>query len=182
MPSKSVLLKSTPVLLLVLGALLYPRLTQYAQDGKSKQIAMPETTTFRVLLGVGDTVSTNWDGSVKLTGGKVTGIQGWRFAENDSSDDKSSWKVSTRGGGAIGAGKKGGQKKGPGPVLENGVLISAALANPEARFDIRTSQGSFAFMAREIPAGGSNSYLDGKVTLDTTPSTTPLPLPPPTQA
>src|SRR6266404_3299067 len=133
MRSKSILLKGTPLLLIVSGILLYPRLTQYAQDGKSKQIAMPETTTFRVLLGVGDTVSTNWDGSVKLTGGKVVGIQGWRFAQNDSSDDKSSWKVSTRGGGAIGAGqKKAIQKGGPsaGPVLENGVLISAALASP----------------------------------------------------
>jgi len=48
-------------------------------------------------------------------------------------------------------------------VLENGVIISAALSSPEARFDIRTSQGSFAFMAQEILAGESKSYLDGKV-------------------
>src|SRR5713226_7188418 len=104
--SKSVFLKCTPILLLVAGILLYPWLTQYAQDGKAKQIGMPETTTFRVLLGVGDTVSTNWDGSLKLTGGKVSGIQGWRFAQTDSSDDKSSWKASTRGGAGAAGGKK----------------------------------------------------------------------------
>src|SRR5882724_5143085 len=93
---RSVILRCTPVLLVLLGFLLYPRLTQYAQESRSKQIAMPETTTFRVLLGVGDTDPTGWDGSVKVSGGQVTGIQGWRFADTDSSDYKSSWKASTR--------------------------------------------------------------------------------------
>src|SRR4030095_11131115 len=89
---RSIVLKSTPLLLIVLGVLLYPRLTQHAQS--PKQIAMPETTTFRVLLGIGDTEPTEWDGSVKLSGGNITAIQGWRFADRDSSDYKSSWKVS----------------------------------------------------------------------------------------
>src|SRR2546421_1980465 len=106
MRTKSILLKVMPLLLLLAGILLYPRLTQYAQDGKSRAMSMPETTTFRVLLGVGDTTSTNWDGSVKLTGGKVVGIEGWRFAQKDSTDGKSSWKASTRGGiGAAGTKK-----------------------------------------------------------------------------
>src|SRR5206468_4092355 len=82
---KSILLKCLPVFLLGLGVLLYPLLTQYAQERQSKQTAMPETTTFRILLGIGDAEPTNWDGSVKLSGGKVTAIQGWRFAEDDSS-------------------------------------------------------------------------------------------------
>src|SRR5258708_8640490 len=142
MPSKSVLLKSTPILLLVLVVLLYPRLTQYAQDGKSKQIAMPETTTFRVLLGVGDTVSTNWDGSVKLTGGKVTGIQGWRFAQNDSSDDKSSWKVSTRGGGGPRAPEKRGDKKNTPPARGKGAAVSAARDRHPAPFEPHPPRGA----------------------------------------
>src|SRR4051794_5466892 len=136
MRPKSILLKVTPLLLLVAGVLLYPRLTQHAQDTKSGAMGMPETTTFRVLLGVGDSASTNWDGSVKLAGGKIVKIEGWRFADGDSTDGTSSWKASTRGGAVAPGGKKGGQKKGspggPGPVLENGVLISATLASPQA--------------------------------------------------
>src|ERR1700730_9034611 len=90
MSSKSILLKCTPLLLVAGGACLYPLLSQ------QKQIAMPDTTTFRVLLGVGDLEPTVWDGSVKLSGGQVSSIQGWRFAQQDSSDYKSTWKASTR--------------------------------------------------------------------------------------
>src|SRR5262249_42622051 len=123
---RSVLLKSSPLLLIVLGVLLYPRLTNYAQS--PKRIAMPEATTFRILLGIGDTEPTDWDGSVKLSGGAVTGIQGWRFADRDSSDYKSSWKASTRRQALPAAQKK--KKADGGPLLENGVLISAALSSP----------------------------------------------------
>ena len=108
---RSIILKCAPLLLIVLGVLLYPRLTNYAQS--PKQIAMPETVTFRVLLGIGDTEPTVWDGSVKLSGGSVTAIQGWRFADRDSSDYKSSWKASTRRL-PVPAQKK---KKAPGPLL-----------------------------------------------------------------
>jgi hypothetical protein len=80
MPWKSVLLKCTPLVLVAGGACLYPLLSQ------QKQIAMADTTTFRILLGVGDMEPTVWDGSVKVSGGQIVSIQGWRFAQNDSSD------------------------------------------------------------------------------------------------
>ena len=41
---------------------------------------MPPLTSFRILLGVGDTQPTVWDGSIKLSSGTVRSIQGWRFA------------------------------------------------------------------------------------------------------
>jgi hypothetical protein len=168
---RSVIVKSSPLLLAVLAFLLYPRLTQHAQESRSRQIAMPETTTFRVLVGLGDMEPTEWDGSVKLSGGKVTGIQGWRFADTDSSDYQSSWKASTRRAVNPAAQKK---KKAAGPLLENGVLISAALSSPQARFEISTSHGSFAFAAQEIAMGESKSFLDGRVSVDRTPSTVQL--------
>ena len=168
---RSFILKSTPVLLIVLGVLLYPRLTNYAQS--PKQIAMPDATTFRVLLGVGDTEPTEWDGSVTLSGGNVTSIQGWRFADRDSSDYKSSWKASTRRAVVAGAAQKK-KKAQAGPLLENGVLIGAALSSPQARFEIKTSHGAFAFAAQEIPMGASKSFLDGRVSVDRTPSTVQL--------
>src|SRR5260221_12977350 len=167
---RSVILKSAPLLLIVAGVLLYPRLTNYAQS--PKQIAMPDATTFRVLLGLGDTEPTEWDGSVKLSGGAVTGIQGWRFRDTDSSDYKSSWKASTRREALPAAQKK--KKAQGGPLLENGVLISAALSSPQARFEIKTPHGSFAFTAQEIAMGASKSFLDGRVSVDRTPSTVQL--------
>ena len=172
MERKSLLLKIAP-LGAVAGALcFYPLLPQFAQEGRSGQIAMPDTTTFRVLLGVGDTAPTNWDGSVKVTGGEVASIQGWRFLQNDSSDYKSSWKASTRHLPPANAAQ---QKKGQqGPILENGVLIAATLTSPQARFEIRTPQGPFSFTAAEIPLGESKPFLDGRVVVDRTPSSIQL--------
>jgi hypothetical protein len=168
---KSILLKCTPLLLVVGGACLYPLLSQHAQE-RSKQIAMPDTTTFRVLLGVGDLEPTNWNGSVKVSGGEVSSIQGWRFAQQDSSDYKSNWKAATRHAGFQGPARRANGN--PGPVLENGVLIGATLSSPQARFEIQTPQGSFAFIAQEIPMGESKTYLGGKVVVDRTPSTVQL--------
>jgi hypothetical protein len=133
---------------------------------------MPDTTTFRVLLGVGDLEPTVWDGSVKLSSGQVSSIQGWRFAQQDSSDYKSTWKASTR---HIGPPNPAARAAGNlGPILENGVLIGATLSNPQARFEIQTPQGSFSFAAQEIPPGESKTYLGGKVSVDRVPSTVQL--------
>src|SRR5260370_11695687 len=169
---KSTLLKGAPLLLAIGGACLYPLLSPQAQDGRAKQLAMPGTTTFRILLGVGDLEPAVWDGSVKVSGGQVNSIQGWRFAQQDSSDYKSSWKASTR---HIGPQNPAARANGQlGPILENGVLIAATLASPQARFEIQTQQGSFAFTAQEIPMGESKTYLGGKVSVDRTPSTLQL--------
>src|SRR5712664_569397 len=158
---KSIVLRYTPVVGVALGILLYPLVWQYAQEGRARQITMPETTTFRVLLGVGDTEPTTWDGTVKLTGGKITSIQGWRFADGDSSDYQSSWKASTRRAGPQNAAQRNAGQGGP--ILENGVLIAAVLSSPHARFEIRTPRGSFSFAVQEIPMGESKVYLDAKV-------------------
>ncbi len=93
MSSKSILLRGTPLLLVAAGICLYPLRPQHARIG---QIAMPNAVSFRILLGVGDAEPTVWDGTVKVSGGQVTAIQGWRFAQKDSSDYKTSWKASTR--------------------------------------------------------------------------------------
>ena len=169
MSSKSILLKGTPLLLAAAGVCLYPLRPQHAQVG---QISMPDAVSFRVLLGVGDTEPTVWDGSVKLSGGQVTAIQGWRFAQRDSSDYKSSWKASTRRlAPQNAAAKKAGR---PGPIFENGVVITAVLSNPQARYEITTPRGGLSFTAQEIPLGESKGYLDGSVTVDRVPSTVQL--------
>src|SRR5438128_11292094 len=93
---RPMLLRSAPFLLAGLGILLYPQLVQHAQDGRSRPGAAADTVMYQVLLGVGDTEPTNWDGGLKLTGGTITSIQGMRFAQKDSTDGKTSWRASTR--------------------------------------------------------------------------------------
>lgn len=150
---------------------LYPLVKSRAQTQRNSAIRMPETTTFRILLGVGDTQPTAWDGRVKLTGGKVVSIRGWRFAGEDSSDYQSSWKASTRSVPASAAMRRAGLQ---GPVYENGVLIGALLDSPSARFEIETKEGSFSFTAQELPYGETKSVLSGRAVIDRVPSSVQL--------
>jgi hypothetical protein len=64
---------------------------------------MPAAECFRVVFGAGDREPGVWDGRVGLSSGSVISIQGWRFAGNDSSDYKATWKASTRYGVPAGA-------------------------------------------------------------------------------
>lgn len=169
---KPLLLRIAPVGIAAGLICVYPLLPQRAQVGQPKQLTMPDTTTFRILLGVGDKTPTNWDGSVKVTGGDVASIQGWRFAQSDSSDYKSSWKASTRHLPPPNAAQR--KNAQGGPIAENGVLIAATLANPQAKLEIRTAQGSFAFTAQEMPLGESKAFLDGRVAVERTPSSIQL--------
>lgn len=170
MRNRSLVASALALIGLTAGLLIYPSLMQRAKGGPSK-IEMPETRSFRILLGLGDTEPAVWDGSIKVSTGKIVSIQGWRFAENDSSDYKSSWKASTRRGMAVPAQRRAGVEP---PVFENGVIIGAAIPDATARFDVQTPQGAFSFAAQEIPMGESKLFLAGKVAVDQVPSAVQL--------
>jgi len=150
----------------------------FPQAGRNQPLAMPESASFRVLLGINDTDPVRWDGSVSVQGGTVLSIQGWRFADDDSTDFRSSWKLSTRRAPLPGAQKKGGKKDGkkggPGPLADNGVIITSALQNPGATFTIDTPQGRFSFQASELPYGEAKTVLNGRVRIERVPSTVQL--------
>ena len=153
------------------GISFIPRWTQYAQTAATGT-AMPPVSSFRILFGVGDTEPAVWDGSIKLSSGAVRSIQGWRFAVDDSSDYKSSWKVSTRSG----APQNGAQRRNgvTPPVNDNGVIVSAQIPDNKVTFDVQTAKGGFSFSPQEIPLGESKTFLDGKVAVDRVPSTVQL--------
>jgi hypothetical protein len=142
----------------------------YSQGSGAGRTTMPQAMAFRVLLGVGDTEPTVWDGSVKVSQGKIDSIQGWRFAEADSTDGRSSWRCSS----GFGLTQIGAQQNAPPPVLENGVLIGAAGTDPGTRFDISTKQGDFSFTAAEVPLGAPKRFLGGRITVDRVPNTLQL--------
>jgi hypothetical protein len=94
---------------------------------------MPAAASFRILLGIGDTQPITWDGSVAVTPGKILSIQGWRFAANDSAD-AAGWKAATR--------NSPGRRGQVGPILENGVIISAP-DDPTAAISVKTAPRMF---------------------------------------
>lgn len=138
---------------------------------RAPTLEMPSAACFRILFGIGDKEPTDWSGRLELSGGRVLSLKGWRFAGSDASDDRSSWKASTRRGtppaGAAEAGA-------PGPMLENGILVAAVLEDPEAVFSIQTAQGNFSFRASQVRFDQPISALGGRVRIDRTAHTLQL--------
>jgi len=144
----------------------------YAQKPGTTGTPMPQVVSFRILLGIGDNDPTEWDGKVKLSEGTVKSIQGWRFAENDSTDYTSAWTVSTHAAAPSAAQRQRGLPHGT--VIENGVIISATGVTPQSKYTIETKQGNFSFLAPEIQYGESKSVLNGRVQVDRVPPTLQL--------
>src|SRR5436190_16212607 len=142
------------IILVAAGVSLYP------QGRNAKEIPMPSAVAFRILLGVGDTASTEWDGSVAVSPGTIAGIQGWRFRPSDTTDGRSSWKAWSGTSLVMIGRQNAGQKP---PVVENGVIVAATSDDPGARITVKTKQGDFSFAAREVPFGTVKKFLKDRV-------------------
>jgi hypothetical protein len=156
----------------VAGALLSPLVGHTAQNPRLKPIPMAEETAFRILFGLGDTEAAQWDGGVRLNGGKITSIKGWRFSGDDTTDYASTWKLETRLPASSSAtARKDGRRV---PVTDNGVIVGAQLQSAGARFDVVTRQGKFSFLAQDVPLGEIKSVLGGRASVERVPGTTQL--------
>ena len=105
------------------GALILTGLASYPQNRNTPQqpLLMPRAIGFQITLGV-DRVPATWDGSVQVSSGQITKIQGLAFADGDETDGKASWKLRTRPAPAAAAQKAAAKKAELAP--ENGVLVS----------------------------------------------------------
>src|SRR5438445_8719922 len=84
--------------------------------------AAPEdATAFRVLLGLTDTASTAWDGSLTVTRGTAAGLEPWRFEGEDRLQEPSAWKMSTHPMRVFGGAAQAGQTQ---PIVANGVIAT----------------------------------------------------------
>src|SRR5262245_23917594 len=96
MPTKRWIWGALALISLAVGFAVLPRKTGQASAAQTGARQAP-TTSFRILFGLGDREPTRWDGKVDLTGGKIVSVSGWRFAEDDTSGDRT-WKLGSRRG------------------------------------------------------------------------------------
>jgi hypothetical protein len=146
-------------------------LSIYPQSRGGKPTDMPQTVAFRIRLGVGDTQSTDWSGSIAASTGRIESIQGWRFRGDDTTDNHSTWSAWS-GRSLINIGRQNAGS--PPPTLENGVIVAASSDDPGAKFDVKTKQGDFAFTGGEIPIGTHERFLDGRVVVERVPGSVQL--------
>ena len=127
-----------------------------------------KTVSLRLMLGVGDTRSENWNGEVTLDRGEVVGIEGWRFREGDLVEGTRGWQAQTRRvrhkpvvAENAEAARLRPDRVGP-SVVPTGVVVTVA-APPDAVLTVRTEQGAFAVALADLSAGATRRYLGGKV-------------------
>ena len=132
--------------------LLFPPVSIHAASTNA-----PAAQSYLVILGVGDTKETNWDGSLTVTGADIQIVRGWRFAGADSisssTSGAASWKMNTRTTPSLNP---------PGPVQENGLIVKISTPASAATFNVTTPQGNFSFSTQDLPFGASQTFLGGR--------------------
>src|ERR1035438_3875954 len=149
-------LRNLVVVLLVLAvvaAVVGRRLLHPAVSIHAATTTVAPAQSYLVILGVGDTAATNWDGSIVVTGATIQILRGWRFSETDSISGTTSWKMSTRITPSLTP---------PGPVQENGLIVEISAAAAPVTFAITTTQGNFSVSSQDLPLGTSKSFLNGR--------------------
>ncbi len=125
-----------------------------------------ETRQYIILFGFGDTAETVWDGSIRASGARITGLEGWRLSPKDHVEG-ARWRLSTRR-----VNLTRGQNLSPRtPILENGLHVQAEIRDPNARLEIETAQGAFSFAVSEIAWGRASEFLGGRVKVEQVPVT-----------
>ncbi len=142
------------------GALLF---WQGRRQALAQPVTMPEGRCFLMVFGAGDKEPAVWDGSISVAGGTLLSLEGWRFSGKDATDGRATWKLSTR----YGPGSGGNQ----GPLMENGILVTAAVPDAAARFTVETRQGSFTFTAADIGYNTLRPFLSKRVLIEQMPLT-----------
>jgi hypothetical protein len=128
---------------------------------------------FRIVVGLKDKEPADWQGEVKVDGGKLVSLVGWRFEAKDAVKG-ASWTCKTRNNIAPlerypiqdYAGKpKGKAELAPWP---NGVHLSITGEAPSVT--VKLSQGTFTFRAKEILTGQAQTFLGGQIRVERLPA------------
>jgi hypothetical protein len=114
--------------------------------------------SFRVLLGVTDSASTRWDGTITARQAGNFKAEGWRFEGVDNIDG-SLFHLNTHP-------PRGALNQGTGGIVANGFIINADGLTESSEFSITTAQGDFTFRAAEVPYGPGVYKLGGRVHID----------------
>ena len=122
-----------------------------------------DPVTFRIIFGEADTAPTRWDGSVQASGARISRIELWRAAEEDSVDGTRGWKLGT-------VESAPGTQQRLGKIAPKGVLITAENADAQTRFDVTTANGKFSFTPSSVSFSANLKALDGRVRVERVPA------------
>ncbi|MDQ6665921.1 MAG: hypothetical protein M3Z23_16190 [Acidobacteriota bacterium] len=155
-----------------------------SQTSPANPVSMPQSVGFLIGLGIGDKTPQVWDGTVVVSSAvngaasaagvpssaianAIVDIEGWRFFYGDSTDHRSSWKLSTHYAPGI-------SPTPPGQISENGVTVYVRETSPDYQLQVKTAAGNFSFRGSDVPYGTIAAFLNGAATVRRVPGVVQL--------
>jgi hypothetical protein len=125
-----------------------------AAQAPAPRSTAPKLWRGRLRLGVGDAAGVRWDGTLRITGGTLRALD----LEQPGPGERAGgdmWQLATG-------------------LAPRGVLVTAQVAEPRARLQVRTAQGNFDFSLDQAEFGEELTFLGGRARVERVPLAVPL--------
>ncbi len=132
----------------------------------------PPVHVFRVTVGLKDEKPADWSGKIKVEGGAIVALEGWRFEGQDAIVSKEEWKCRTHEYIAPTERYKLAipEKPTPEPKTKpwpNGVTLTIQGDKPQVTLTL--AQGKIEFKAAELLLGEPKTFVEGQVRVERLP-------------
>ena len=153
------------------GALLKPQRV----ESQSAPPAADFSAQFRIAVGVKDTQPKDWQGQIKVSGGEIAGVSGWRFSQQDQASNDGSFEFRTKVGplenqlltehpyGQTDWGDPHGRR-----LIPEGLIVRLR-GSSAARVTFNCPAGTFSFSTAGVVYGMPLSLLEGNATVERLP-------------
>ena len=129
-------------------------------------------TGVRILLGIGDTQATRWNGNVTARGAQIASLEPWRFEGQDALLPGNAWRMQVHNIRLFGGGGQFAMRNLP--WVPNGVIVRLSNANPDTSLHVETLEGNFDVRLSDIPYGKDQTLLNGRARVSRVPATTKI--------
>ncbi len=130
---------------------------------------------FRIVAGLKDREARTWKGSVRVSGGEILALEGWRFSPNDQASANGEFSFRTK----IGLlenqlrpgeyfGQTGFEAQAYQRLIPQGLQVKLRGASA-ARVEFSSGAGSFGFHTADVSYGERVPFLDGNASVERLP-------------
>jgi hypothetical protein len=135
-----------------------------------------DAVTLRIMFGVQRIHPKTWDGEIALNRGSVLRLAGVFFEHHDEIVGNNRWKCTSRATNYMDSTSPRGYDPvhtKPWELIPNGI-VAVLQAPAEARVELKTASGNFAFTLDQVALGRPLQFLDGEVSVERLPPTVVL--------
>ena len=125
-----------------------------------------------VRFGVQDAEPSSWEGTYRVTEGRIVAVDGWRLAENDYAT-LSEFKLKVRRFYPRFWNRRGRDPKSL-PMEPNGIVFTLADLTPSSALEVSTSRGDFSVPVGKVTYGLPERTFDGQVDYQRLPASSQL--------